>query len=134
MKILILVFSYIFLTNSGSSFAATILNQPSCEKWVHDRNVLKFRQSEQDSEIKKKNRLQIIDYLKDINEMEKNVAWLYGWMSAFLVVTSQDILNVADVDSYYLWIDNYCAKKPLEDLGPASIELLKVLVDQNSEK
>jgi hypothetical protein len=46
-----------------------------------------------------------------------NASWLLGYLSGIAVAGGKDFLAGADNASIYKWMDSYCRKNPLRDLG-----------------
>ena len=46
-----------------------------------------------------------------------NASWLLGYLSGMASGSGKDFLSAADNASIYKWMDSYCRKNPLRDLG-----------------
>ena len=52
-----------------------------------------------------------------------NASWLLGYLSGMAVASGKAYLSGTDNSSIYKWMDNYCRKNPLRDLGSGGVEL-----------
>ena len=52
-----------------------------------------------------------------------NASWLLGYLSGMAVASGKAYLSGTDNSSIYKWMDSYCRKYPLRDLGSGGIEL-----------
>jgi hypothetical protein len=52
-----------------------------------------------------------------------NASWLLGYLSGMAIASGKAYLPGTDNSSIYKWMDNYCRKNPLRDLGRGGIEL-----------
>lgn len=50
-------------------------------------------------------------------------AWLVGDLNGLAVATQVDFLKNTNIQSYFLWVDNYCKSNPLKDLSLAGFSL-----------
>jgi len=97
MKPLILIVLILSLTITMPAIAAdkdgfvVAMGDITCEEWVS---------------VRKKN-----SYIYE-------EGWIAGYMSAYNLLTPEviNILGNTDMDSIYLWVDNYCQEKPLSSL------------------
>ena len=49
--------------------------------------------------------------------------WILGYLSGRAAATGFDLLDVVDIESASVWIDNYCQANPLDFLGTAAARL-----------
>lgn len=134
MKIFIVAIGFIFLSIYESAYAVTIIGEPSCGKWVQFRDIYKSRQSVQNSELMKMSMPELLDYMGDAKEMDNYGNWLYGYLSGLASASGKDFLNRIDNISIILWIDNYCAKQPLDGLSVAGYELMRAVNNRARER
>jgi len=59
--------------------------------------------------------------------------WLWGFLSGMSVGRGNDVLKISEVESYYLWMDNYCIANPLEDIADGAIALHVELVKKRNK-
>jgi len=57
-------------------------------------------------------------------------AWLVGDLNGLAVATQVDFLKDTNIQSYFLWVDNYCKSYPLKDLSLAGFRLSLELAAQ----
>jgi hypothetical protein len=59
-----------------------------------------------------------------------NERWLVGYLSGLARALNKDIVNGTDNASIFLWMDNYCQKKPLNDIADGAEDLSRELAKQ----
>ena len=57
------------------------------------------------------------------------LSWVLGYVSATNVWAKRDIPSGTDVQGMAAWIDNYCAKNPLDSLEVAAEAMINALLD-----
>lgn len=87
---------------SGPVQAVVVLGKMSCGDWVQVRKA------------------------RDVNSTAFEF-WVLGYLSGSAVQTNEDVLRHLGSNAVETWIDNYCAKNPLDSLGTAADELFEEL-------
>lgn len=54
--------------------------------------------------------------------------WVLGFLSGRTAERGDDILNFVEISSIAAWLDDYCARQPLESLIKATFDLEKELI------
>lgn len=106
MRTLILLLAgCILLATSHVSLAAESRGSRSCSKWIEERRQAEARE--------------------DLNKIPVLISksWFLGFVSGRASRSAQDWLKGTDNESIFLWLDNYCRNKPLQDLEAAGIAL-----------
>jgi hypothetical protein len=61
-----------------------------------------------------------------------NASWLLGYLSGMAAGSGKDYLSGSDNASLYRWMDNYCRKNPLRDLGSGGNALAAELAEKKA--
>jgi len=93
------------LAASAFSEAADSRGSRSCRKWTEERRQAEGRDG--------------------LNKMPVLItkSWFLGYVSGRASRSSHDFLKGTDNESIFLWLDNYCRERPLQDLDSAGIAL-----------
>lgn len=59
--------------------------------------------------------------------------WVLGFLSGRSAVRGDDILAAVEISSVAAWLDDYCARNPLEGMIKAAFDLEKVLIARQRE-
>jgi hypothetical protein len=109
LRVMLVIFA-IGISNSAS--AVSIRGPASCGRWVKDR-----------AEPNKPN----------VRE-EFDKTWLLGFLSGLTAASNIDVLKDPDVESLYLWMDNYCKAHPLDGVDDGAGKLFDELAKRTSSK
>jgi len=73
--------------------------------------------------------------LKEMNKIPLLItkAWFLGYLTGRQSRTRQDFLGVADNESIFLWLDNYCRDHPQGDLENAGVALEQELMAEKGK-
>ena len=68
-------------------------------------------------------------------ERETQIAWVNGFITAFDYYASESggVGNSSDLNGILVWIDNYCATQPLDNITTATIALVSELSKRTSQ-
>jgi hypothetical protein len=92
---------------SAPAYSASVVYGPgaiSCGKWTDDRHNNPFAAGD-------------------------DVSWVLGYVSAYNVWGKQDIPEGTDAAGMAAWIDNYCARNPLDSLAVAAEAMISAMLD-----
>lgn len=106
MRILIIFLAgCTLLATSAFSVAADSRGARSCSKWTEERRQAEGKE--------------------DLNKIPVLItkSWFLGYLSGRVSRSAQDWLKGTDNESIFLWLDNYCRDKPLQDLDSGGIAL-----------
>lgn len=98
LKLILFVFAIGFSTNSNALI--TMINAPSCGKWVTEH-------AEQPLPL----------------EAIYDEYWLVAYLSGLASGLNKDFLNNQDPSSLILWMHNYCKNSPLDYVSSGAHEL-----------
>jgi hypothetical protein len=64
------------------------------------------------------------------NARLQSETWLIGFLSGIAVALDSNFLKGTDNESIFLWMDNFCRKNPLEQIGNGASELAVELIEK----
>jgi hypothetical protein len=104
---LMLIIFFLLASASAYASAVTTMGAASCGEWVEARHN---KDSPSASALYE--------------------AWLVGDLNGLAVATQVDFLKDINIQSLFLWVDNYCKSNPLKDLSLAGFRLSLELTAQ----
>ena len=105
-----IVISFCILLAVGAfSHAAEPRGSRSCSKWTEERRQAEGKEA--------------------MNKMPVLISkgWFLGYLSGRASLSGEGWLKGTDNESIFLWLDNYCRDKPLQDLESGGIALEREL-------
>lgn len=109
LKLIWIVFAIGFSTNSNA-VAIIGSSDTGCGLWIKNRVN---QQTNQQTSI-------------NVNAIGAE-NWIIGYLSGIAVITNSDFLIGVEAESIYLWMDKYCQKNPLNQIGDGGYDLAKEL-------